>query len=80
MASHNVPAYVIKVAGRWRSDAFLRYICFSVKTHELIASTIFSFKSMSFDDVRRVVPGVTAQATEPPPEESFDDPGAWVAK
>ena len=24
LASHNVPSYVIKMAGRWRSDAFLR--------------------------------------------------------
>ncbi len=45
------------MAGRWKSDVFMRYIRLSVNTHEYIASTIFAFKSMSFDDVRRVAPG-----------------------
>ena len=57
LASNNVPNYIIKMAGRWKSDVFMRYIRLSVNTHEYIASTIFAFESMTFDDVRRVAPG-----------------------
>jgi len=57
LAANNVPNYIIKMAGRWKSDVFMRYIRLSVNTHEYIASTIFAFESMSFDDVRRVAPG-----------------------
>jgi hypothetical protein len=57
LASNNVPNYVIKMAGRWKSDVFMRYIRLSINTHEYIASTIFAFESMTFDDVRRVAPG-----------------------
>ncbi len=39
---------------------FLRYIRMSVNTHELIASTIFSLSSLSFNEVRRVAPGITS--------------------
>jgi len=75
LASHNVPSYVIKMAGRWRSDAFLRYLRFSVRMHENIASTIFSFASMSFDDVRRVAPGSLDELDQSlSPEESVRDP------
>ena len=45
------------MAGRWKSDVFMRYIRLSVNTHEFIASTIFAFESMTFNDVRRVAPG-----------------------
>jgi hypothetical protein len=54
LATNNVPNYIIKMAGRWKSDVFMRYIRFGVHTHVYIASTIFAFKSMTFDDVRRV--------------------------
>ena len=57
LAANNVPNYIIKMAGRWKSDVFMRYIRLGVHTHEYIASTIFAFESMTFDDVRRVAPG-----------------------
>ena len=80
LASCNMPAYVVHKAGRWRSDVFMRYIRLSVKTHELIASTIFSFESMSFDDVRRVAPGSFSDPVQLAPAESGEDPRNWVAK
>jgi hypothetical protein len=43
---------------------FLRYIRMSVSTHELIASTIFSLSSLSFNEVRRVAPGITSDRVE----------------
>ena len=64
LASANVPDYLIKKAGRWKSDVFLRYIRMSVNTHELIASTIFSLSSLSFAEVRRVAPGITNDRVE----------------
>ena len=60
LAAANVPDYLIRKAGRWKSDVFLRYIRMSVNTHERIASTIFSLSSLSFDEVRRVAPGITS--------------------
>lgn len=77
LASNNIPSYVIKMAGRWKSDVFMRYIRYSVRTHELIASTIFSFESMSFDDVRRVAPGAGTEHESPHPGEGTEqDPGS----
>ena len=36
----------------------------SVNTHERIASTIFSLSSLSFNEVRRVAPGITSDRVE----------------
>ena len=60
------------MAGRWKSDVFMRYIRYSVRTHELIASTIFSFESMRFGDVQRVAPGAGTEHDSPSPREGTE--------
>jgi hypothetical protein len=76
LAAADVPDYLIRKAGRWKSDVFLRYIRMSINTHERIASTIFSLSSLSFDEVRRVAPGITSdrvveQEGLPPPTSRY---------
>ena len=64
LAAANVPDYLVRKAGHWKSDVFLRYIRMSVSTHELVASTIFSLSSLSFNEVRRVASGITSDRVE----------------
>ena len=58
LAAAGVPDYIIQKYGRWKSDTYIRYIRLSVKQHQVAASAIFSLNSLSFGDLRRVMPGV----------------------
>ena len=58
MAAAGIPNYTIKKIGRWKSDCFERYIRTGVQTHHAVTNVSFSLDTLTFDDVRRVTPGI----------------------
>jgi hypothetical protein len=53
LAAADVPDYLIRKVGRWKSDIFLRYIRMSINTHERIASTPMSVSRRQYSHCRR---------------------------
>jgi hypothetical protein len=58
LAARGVPDHVIQSVGRWKSLAFLAYIRLSTRAYNSAVDMLCDLKSLTIEDVRRMLPGV----------------------